>query len=193
MGFHILVRWHLYIESGPKFLRDQWVAHEPCMHHEKPIGPLMDAFLCQEWLIITTFITADILFIYSSAHWMTFCRSRWIRHIIGDSVHNWAGLHGVSLACLGTNVDFSLVSFLGNHLRATNAQATMLYKSCVVRKKIILLKTLSHLPGANKYELMGALTFWASFLNSFFLFFLKLIVTCRVCVIYVREDNNSNV
>ena len=38
---------------------------------------------------------------------------------------------------------------------------------------------------------MGALTF----LLFFFLipFFLKLIVTCRLCVIYVREDNDSNV
>ena len=36
---------------------------------------------------------------------------------------------------------------------------------------------------------MGALTF------PFFLipFFLKLIVACRLCVIYVREDNDSNV
>ena len=35
---------------------------------------------------------------------------------------------------------------------------------------------------------MGALTFCVSFLMSFFL---KLIVACRLCVIYVREDNDS--
>ena len=34
---------------------------------------------------------------------------------------------------------------------------------------------------------MGAFTF---FLNSFFF---KLIVACRLCVIYVGEDNDSNV
>ena len=39
-------------------------------------------------------------------------------------------------------------------------------------------------------NLMGALTFWFFFLAPFFL---KLIVTCRLCVIYVREDNDSNV
>ena len=39
-------------------------------------------------------------------------------------------------------------------------------------------------------NLLGALTFlWVSFHS----FFLKLIVTCRLCVIYVSEDNNSNV
>ena len=32
--------------------------------------------------------------------------------------------------------------------------------------------------------------FYVSFLISFFL---KLIVACRLCVIYVREDNDSNV
>ena len=38
---------------------------------------------------------------------------------------------------------------------------------------------------------MGALTFFgSSFLISFFL---KLIVACRLFVIYVREDNDSNV
>ena len=39
--------------------------------------------------------------------------------------------------------------------------------------------------------LMGALTFFF----FFFLipFFSKLIVACRLCVIYVREDNDSNV
>ena len=36
---------------------------------------------------------------------------------------------------------------------------------------------------------MGALTFF-SFLIPFFL---KLIVACRLCVIYVREDTDSNV
>ena len=38
---------------------------------------------------------------------------------------------------------------------------------------------------------MGALTF----LFSLFLipFFLKLIVACRLCVIYAKEDNDSNV
>ena len=37
---------------------------------------------------------------------------------------------------------------------------------------------------------MGALTFlW--FITSIFL--LKLIVACRLCVIYVREDNDSNI
>ena len=38
---------------------------------------------------------------------------------------------------------------------------------------------------------MGALTF----LFFFFLipFFLKLIVACRLCVAYVREDNDSDV
>ena len=38
-------------------------------------------------------------------------------------------------------------------------------------------------------NLMGALTFLLFFFNSF----LKLIVACRLYVIYVREDNNSNV
>ena len=37
---------------------------------------------------------------------------------------------------------------------------------------------------------MGALTFLLYFLIPFFL---KLIVACRLCVIYVREDNDSNV
>ena len=37
---------------------------------------------------------------------------------------------------------------------------------------------------------MGALTFCVSPLITFFL---KLIVACRLCVIYVREDNDSNV
>ena len=36
---------------------------------------------------------------------------------------------------------------------------------------------------------MGALTFLYIFFNSFFL---KLIAACRLCVIYVREDNDSN-
>ena len=39
---------------------------------------------------------------------------------------------------------------------------------------------------------MGALIFFYSFL-FYFLFFLKLIVVCRLCVIYVRVDNDSNV
>ena len=39
-------------------------------------------------------------------------------------------------------------------------------------------------------NLMGALTFLRLFLISFFL---KLIVTCILCIIYVREDNDSNV
>ena len=38
-------------------------------------------------------------------------------------------------------------------------------------------------------HLMGALTF----LFFLILFFLKLIMVCRLCVIYVREDNDSNV
>ena len=37
---------------------------------------------------------------------------------------------------------------------------------------------------------MGALTF---LLLIFIFFSLKLIVACRLCVIYVREDNDSNV
>ena len=37
---------------------------------------------------------------------------------------------------------------------------------------------------------MGALTFLFFFFNSFFL---KLIVACRLRVIYVREDNDSDV
>ena len=37
---------------------------------------------------------------------------------------------------------------------------------------------------------MGALTFLLYFLIPFFL---KVIVACRLCVIYVREDNDSNV
>ena len=37
---------------------------------------------------------------------------------------------------------------------------------------------------------MGALTF-LSFI--FDIFFFKLIVACRLCVIYVKEDNDSNV
>ena len=37
---------------------------------------------------------------------------------------------------------------------------------------------------------MGALTFSCSI---FIIFFLKLIVACRLCVIYVREDNDPNV
>ena len=37
---------------------------------------------------------------------------------------------------------------------------------------------------------MGALTFVLFFFNSFYL---KLIVSCRLCVIYMREDNDSNV
>ena len=39
-------------------------------------------------------------------------------------------------------------------------------------------------------NLMGALTCGVSFLISFFL---RLIVACRLCVIYVKEDNDSNV
>ena len=39
------------------------------------------------------------------------------------------------------------------------------------------------------FNLMGALTFF-SFLIPFFL---TLIVACRLCVIYVREDNDSDV
>ena len=39
-------------------------------------------------------------------------------------------------------------------------------------------------------NLMGALTFLCLCFN---IFFLKLIVTCILCVIYVREDNDSNV
>ena len=38
---------------------------------------------------------------------------------------------------------------------------------------------------------MGALTFFCFFFE--YLFFLKLIVACRLCVIYVWEDNDSNV
>ena len=38
---------------------------------------------------------------------------------------------------------------------------------------------------------MGALTILCFFFNIFF--FLKLIVACRLWVIYVREDNDSNV
>ena len=37
---------------------------------------------------------------------------------------------------------------------------------------------------------MGALTFLLLFFNSFFL---KLIVACRLCFNYVREDYGSNV
>ena len=37
---------------------------------------------------------------------------------------------------------------------------------------------------------MGAFTLCVSFLISFFF---KLIVACRFCVIYVKEDNDSNV
>ena len=37
---------------------------------------------------------------------------------------------------------------------------------------------------------MGALTFLYLFLN---IFFLNLIVACRMCVIYVREDSYSNI
>ena len=37
--------------------------------------------------------------------------------------------------------------------------------------------------------LMGALTFLLFFLICFLL---KLIVACRLCIIYVREDNDSN-
>ena len=37
---------------------------------------------------------------------------------------------------------------------------------------------------------MGALTLCASFLIPFFL---KLIVACKLCGIYVREENDSNV
>ena len=37
---------------------------------------------------------------------------------------------------------------------------------------------------------MGAFTFLCF---SFDIFFLKLIVVCILCVIYVREDNDSNV
>ena len=39
-------------------------------------------------------------------------------------------------------------------------------------------------------QLNGALTFYCSFLV---IFFLKLIVACRMCVIYVREDDDSDV
>ena len=38
---------------------------------------------------------------------------------------------------------------------------------------------------------MDDFTFLLFFFNSFF--FLKLIVACRLCVIYVREDNDSKV
>ena len=38
-------------------------------------------------------------------------------------------------------------------------------------------------------ELMGALTFLVFFLSIF----LRLIVTCRFCVIYGRKDSDSNV
>ena len=37
---------------------------------------------------------------------------------------------------------------------------------------------------------MGALPFLCFIFN---MFLLKLIVACRLCVIYVREDNDSNV
>ena len=37
---------------------------------------------------------------------------------------------------------------------------------------------------------MGALTFLCLF---FYIFFLKVIVACILCIIYVREDNDSNV
>ena len=37
---------------------------------------------------------------------------------------------------------------------------------------------------------MGALNFLFFF---FYSFFLKLIVACRLCVIYARENNDSNV
>ena len=37
---------------------------------------------------------------------------------------------------------------------------------------------------------MGTLTFLLFFYISFFL---KLIVACRLCIIYVRVDNDSNV
>ena len=39
-------------------------------------------------------------------------------------------------------------------------------------------------------QINGALT---SFIYYFSCFFLRLIITCRLCVIYVREDNYSNV
>ena len=39
-------------------------------------------------------------------------------------------------------------------------------------------------------DLMGAHTFLCFFFN---IFFLELIVVCRLCVVYVREDNDSNV
>ena len=42
----------------------------------------------------------------------------------------------------------------------------------------------------DQVNLMGALTFLCIFLISFFL---QLIVACRLCVIYVREDNDFNV
>ena len=45
-------------------------------------------------------------------------------------------------------------------------------------------------PPNDKSNTMGALTFLFLF-NV--LFFLKLIVACRLCCIYAREDNDSNV
>ena len=44
-------------------------------------------------------------------------------------------------------------------------------------------------------NLMGALTLLLFIFNIFYfnIFFLKLIVAWRLCVIYVREDNESNV
>ena len=52
----------------------------------------------------------------------------------------------------------------------------------------------ANIPGSDtrptQVNLMGALTFCFSFLIPLFL---KLIVDCRLCVIYVREDNDSNV
>ena len=40
---------------------------------------------------------------------------------------------------------------------------------------------------------MGALSALTFLLLIFNIFFLKLIVACRLCVTYVREDNDSNV
>ena len=41
----------------------------------------------------------------------------------------------------------------------------------------------------SQVNLMGALTFCVSFL----FIFLKLIITWKLCIIYVREDNDFNV
>ena len=39
-------------------------------------------------------------------------------------------------------------------------------------------------------NLMGAFTFMCFIFN---IFFLKLIMVCKLCVIYVREDDDSNI